>query len=85
MLMCLLGTVDFGVTMLFTFVALMSMEQPQKLKPWKKIAPPKKFVTSMCVLNFNILIFFFVKLVTSMLSEESDTVIKLCFGLATRK
>lgn len=44
--MCLPGIVDFGVTMPFTSAVLMSMAQQQKLKHWKRIVLPKRFVTS---------------------------------------
>jgi hypothetical protein len=43
---CLLVTVVLEVITLFTFAVLMNMELLLKLKLWKKIVHPKKFVTS---------------------------------------
>lgn len=44
--MYLHGTAGFGATMPYTFVEQMSTVQPRRLKPWKRIAALKRFVTS---------------------------------------
>jgi hypothetical protein len=55
--MFLLATVDLGITMLFTSAVLMSMVLQRRLKHWKRIVLPKRFVTS--IHSFPVFSFFF--------------------------
>lgn len=59
-LMCLLGIAVIVATTRYTYVGLMSMGRQQRQRPWKRIAPLNRFVTSN-ILHQNIKFFFFAK------------------------